>query len=259
MKKFIGKIMAAAAGAVLMFSLTAGMAVEAKTPALYNFEPWSGSGTTSVRVNNMDSSRFKKIVNRGEVNKGAYSITGTNGSTIITLSEEYLKTLNAEDYQNFLAYFSGEGSVTNEKWIALEKSRTEITVSKLEDEKVVGVIYDHKEVDPSHYTITDNGNKMTISFEEEYVQTVPEDKNLIEIQLSGNVMVQLHLDFGMKGDADGDSAVTVNDAKTALRSALNITTLSSKQINLLDLDRDGRVTLKDAQKILRAALNIDSI
>lgn len=259
MKKFIGKIMATATGAVLMFSLTAGIAVEANTPALYNFEPWAGSGTTSVCVNYMDSSRFIKIVNRGEVNKGAYSITGTDGNTIITLSEDYMKTLNTEDYQSFLAYFSGEGRVTNEEWIVLEKSQTEITVSKLEDEKVVGVIYDHKEVDPSHYTITDNGNKMTISFEKEYAQTVSEDENLFEIQLSGNVMVMLHLDFGMKGDADGDYAVTTNDAKTALRTALNLTTLSRKQDNLLDLDKDGRVTLKDARKILRVALNIDHI
>lgn len=264
MKKFIGKVIAAVAGAVLMFSLTVGVTVEARSPVVYQFEPWDGSGNTSVRINNIDSSRFIKIVKEGkkfiEVDKEAYSITEMNGDTIITLNEDYLKNLNKEADKYFRAYFSGEGIVTNKIWILdLEENQTEITVSKPEGEKVLRVLeYDDKnEVDPSHYTFTDNGNEMTIAFEEEYLQTVP--KKDFEIQLSGDIIVFMDLNFDMKGDAIGNYAITINDAKTALRAALNITALSGKQINLLDLDKDGQVTLKDAQKILRVALNIDSI
>lgn len=258
MKKLIGKIIAATVGAILIFSITDGAMIKASTPALYMFEPWAGSGTTSVHVN-IDSARFIKIVDHEEVNKEAYSITGTDGNTIITLNEEYLKTLNTEEYQDFLAYFSGEGIVTNRCGIVLEKTQPEITISKLNDEKVLRVMYGNEEVDPSHYTIIDNGNKMTISFKEEYAKTVPEDANIFYIELSGNMIVFLGLNFGMKGDADGDSAITVNDAKIALKAALNLVELSRKQFDLLNLDKDSRVTLKDARKILRVALNIESI
>ena len=198
MKKLIGKIIAASVGAILIFSITDGAMIKASTPALYMFEPWAGSGTTSVHVN-IDSARFMKIVDHEEVNKKAYSITGTNGNTIITLNEEYLKTLNTKDYQDFLAYFSGDGLVTNIIGIVLEEAQTEITIPKLKDEKVFNVLEDNgkNEVDPSHYTIIDNGNKMTIAFDEEYLQTVPE--KTFRIQMSGNMLVFLGLYFGMKG------------------------------------------------------------
>lgn len=258
MKRLISKIIATAVITALIFSLTANVTVEARSPALYMFEPWAGSGTTSVRVN-IDSAKFMKIVNHEEVDKKAYSITGTNESTVITLNEEYLKTLNTEDYHSFMACFSGEGVVTNSVGFALEEAQTEITISKLEDEKVFNVLEDdnENEVDPSHYTIIDNGKKMTISFDEEYLQTV--SKKVFRIQMSGNILVFLGLYCGMKGDADGDSAITINDAKIALKAALNLVALSNKQFNLLNLDGDSRVTLKDARKILRVALNIERI
>lgn len=71
----------------------------------------------------------------------------------------------------------------------MEVTQTEITVPKEEDEKVIRVLEEDEknEVDSSHYTITDNGNKMTIVFEKEYMQTV--SKKAFEIQLSGNMMV----------------------------------------------------------------------
>lgn len=254
MKKMIRKIIAVVVSAMLMFSLTAGVTVEATTPARYMFEPWTGSGPASVHVD-IDSSRFIKIVNHGEVSKEAYNITGTDGNTVITLKEEYLKTLHTETDQSFLAYFSGEGKVTNYSGIVLEGTQTEITVSKLEDEKVLRVMHGEEEVDSSYYTIIDNGNNMTISFEEEYAKTVPEDANFFRIELSGNVIVFLY--SGMKGDADGDFVVTVRDARIALRAALHLTELSGIKIHLLDFDKDSRVALKEVHTILRMALHLE--
>lgn len=62
MKRFIGKIIATAISTALIFSITADVAVEARTPALYEFEPWSGNGTASVQVEKIDSSRFMRII-----------------------------------------------------------------------------------------------------------------------------------------------------------------------------------------------------
>ncbi len=62
-----------------------------------------------------------------------------------------------------------------------------------------------------------------------------------------------------KGDVDGDGEITLKDAQLALKSALNLVTLTEEQKQAADVSETGEITLKDAQKILRVALNMDTI
>ena len=58
------------------------------------------------------------------------------------------------------------------------------------------------------------------------------------------------------GDADQDGRITVEDARTALRVALDL----EKRVfplEILDVDGDGRVTVEDARFILRRGLELD--
>ena len=59
-----------------------------------------------------------------------------------------------------------------------------------------------------------------------------------------------------RGDVNSDGEVDIEDAKLALRMALNLAVLEEKAAAAADMDEDGRISLKDAQAILKAALNL---
>ncbi len=58
------------------------------------------------------------------------------------------------------------------------------------------------------------------------------------------------------GDVNSDGEVDIEDAKLALKAALNLAALEEKAATAADMDEDGRISLKDAQAILKAALNL---
>ena len=59
------------------------------------------------------------------------------------------------------------------------------------------------------------------------------------------------------GDANGDNAITVVDARSALRFAVSLDTPTAAQLLACDTDGDGTVTVADARNILRAAVGLD--
>ena len=60
----------------------------------------------------------------------------------------------------------------------------------------------------------------------------------------------------VKGDADLDGKLGLNDAKVALQAALGIVTLDEEALKNADIDGDGKVSLTDVGEILKAALGI---
>ena len=61
------------------------------------------------------------------------------------------------------------------------------------------------------------------------------------------------------GDIDGDSKISSDDARLALRSAVKLQTLNAEQTKAGDVDFDGKVTSDDARLILRAAVGLDTL
>ncbi len=60
------------------------------------------------------------------------------------------------------------------------------------------------------------------------------------------------------GDVDGDGTVTVNDARTALRAAVKLETLSAEQQKRADTDNNGEIDVADARMILRKSVGLDN-
>ena len=58
------------------------------------------------------------------------------------------------------------------------------------------------------------------------------------------------------GDINLDGDLKVNDARLALRGALELEELTDAQIFAGDIDFDGKITLYDARAILKLALDM---
>lgn len=65
--------------------------------------------------------------------------------------------------------------------------------------------------------------------------------------------------FYDEGDINSNQKVDLDDARSALRIALELDCADAIQMLAADMDGDGTVSLKDAQTILRTVLNLDSI
>ena len=62
---------------------------------------------------------------------------------------------------------------------------------------------------------------------------------------------------GIRGDVNKDGKISSSDARSALRFAVSLETLSEEQQWLADMNADGTVTTADARRILRAAVGLD--
>ncbi len=78
---------------------------------------------------------------------------------------------------------------------------------------------------------------------------------------AGRFIVLVNNDFSLKGDIDGDGAVTLFDVKAALYASTNALTLTPEQKATANVDnsQDSKITTADARKILRLAggMNIE--
>ncbi len=64
----------------------------------------------------------------------------------------------------------------------------------------------------------------------------------------------------LSGDVtDGDNLVTANDARTILRAAVGLETLTAEQKDIADTDGDGQITATDARTALRISVSLDPV
>ncbi|MBQ7637864.1 MAG: leucine-rich repeat protein [Clostridia bacterium] len=63
----------------------------------------------------------------------------------------------------------------------------------------------------------------------------------------------------VKGDNDGDGAVTASDARFALRTAVSLEKPNDWEMNASDVDGENGITASDARLILRAAVNLEKL
>lgn len=60
----------------------------------------------------------------------------------------------------------------------------------------------------------------------------------------------------LKGDVDNNKEIQLEDARLALRQALDLIVLDEKAMKAADVNEDGDVKLDDAQQILKMALDL---
>lgn len=58
---------------------------------------------------------------------------------------------------------------------------------------------------------------------------------------------------------DGDNLVTANDARTILRAAVGLESLTAEQADIADTDGDGKITATDARTALRISVGLDEV
>lgn len=75
--------------------------------------------------------------------------------------------------------------------------------------------------------------------------------------LCGAVGVKYEAAKNVSGDINGDGSVRAEDARTALRAAVGLETLTPDEEKRADVDGDGKVTVADARSILRTATGLE--
>ena len=61
------------------------------------------------------------------------------------------------------------------------------------------------------------------------------------------------------GDVDGNGDVSVNDARTVLRAAVKLETLTGTKLTIADMDGNGDISVNDARSVLRTAVKLDKV
>lgn len=76
-----------------------------------------------------------------------------------------------------------------------------------------------------------------------------------QVSEGGRFIILANDDFSLKGDVDGDGAITLFDVKTAMHTSIGTLTLTPEQQLAANVDNseDGKITTEDARKILRLA------
>ena len=92
-----------------------------------------------------------------------------------------------------------------------------------------------------------------------YETVIADDKKTATIetdQMGTFVIMEIGKNEALMGDLDGDGKITLKDAQTTLKAALNLLGLDNGQKQAADVNEDGKVDLKDAQLILKRSLNL---
>ncbi len=84
---------------------------------------------------------------------------------------------------------------------------------------------------------------------------------LLIVSLLTCLLVPVHADAYdlLMGDVDSTGTLTAGDARTILRAAVSLETLSSAKNTLADVDFDGMVSASDARMVLRASVGLEKI
>lgn len=83
------------------------------------------------------------------------------------------------------------------------------------------------------------------------------DKLIAMAKKAGFEVALVPLVAVVPGDIDGDGKITAADARTALRDAVELEKLTTRQKRAADIDGDGKVTAADAREILRKSVGLD--
>ncbi len=174
---------------ILSFSL---MSVSGSTEKHFSFEKWTGNGSVSVTVD-IDKSAFADLKISSEIDKSNYSVSGNENSTVITLKEGFLKTLDFYDEEyNFTAHFNKEGiNITSFDAQINEQNDIAIPSTLPTGSRVNKITLNNAVVDNSYYTVLTDSNK--IHFNAEYAALFSGQPTFKVYMVSDDIYVTLSL------------------------------------------------------------------
>lgn len=273
--------------------------VSASVPKIYSSEVWDGTGSAVIVVDEISSDRFMNLTYENEeVSNDNYNVMEQDGSTVITFEQEYLQGLNLKSGDNmFMARFSGKEETCFRRYILLE-GQNEIVIDRQLNEVVSKLtlkksLSEEVDVDESDYIVTTTGESITITFKEEYLETLSEDSDFCvygvqdaliwlnvktdeESDMSQTTQppacpgtpwppltdcvkpVPPDLDLPKESKAPVTQEAVVNTPE-AITPDLPSTSKNPPTSICGDANADGAITLADAQMVLKAALKIDII
>jgi len=126
-------------------------------PYVYEFDTWRGSGTSSLTINSYGN-EFMYIRADEKLGEGDYTVTEDGEKLTITLSEEYLKTLSADEVGGFydftieMKYAEPKRHDNVEVELIGDSNKAVILFTGGELGKLDKLFYGEEEIDPSHYT-----------------------------------------------------------------------------------------------------------
>lgn len=82
---------------------------------------------------------------------------------------------------------------------------------------------------------------------------------LLSAMSVGFTATAAYTDDVIYGDINGNGKIDTEDARTALRAASGLSSLSEEQMLKADINRDGIITIFDARQILRAAAGLTQL
>lgn len=102
------------------------------------------------------------------------------------------------------------------------------------------------------YTCSDSSARL--------IYRAPNDSDITaEFTKSARFALLSSTDFSLKGDCDGDGAVTTYDALTALYCSLSVIDFTDAQKSSCDINGDGLITTSDVMSVLRCAAGIEEL
>lgn len=264
MKKILIKASAVLLTIFLLTQSTASFASSADGKASFNdawlnFEPWTGSGTVSVSIGDDFLTKDRDIVSFDEFEELRYkssdkavdyTVDESNGNTIITITENYLKTLADGTY-----YLEAEFSraiipvklyiVTRkiepkdlyysfDEWSGSGPARVKFSspdedAFTLEAALFKSLSYKGEKIDSSKYSIKQFMNVIYITLNEEYVKTLPSGINYFKIDF-------LNVSFMLKLEIKSQTEPNVNNQpdkknKQPKPSVAKVKKVSAKKIS----------------------------
>lgn len=258
------------------------------------FEIWTGSGTASVTLGDnfmtgniqehVKAEDFEELIHRHNtpaVTADDYTVSTVEGVTVITLKEEYLKTLKDNAYY-FFAEFKG-AQIPVVLYVVTEKI-TVNTVVEFRDwswneeglpgailssydtsvfftvELLESVSYKGEKLDASVYSASNFGGAVSINISKDFLRTLPTGIHYFEADFMNADGIMLKIDIPpvyTLGDYSGDGKVTAEDARAVLRVSAKIDNADASKTFIADIDADGKLTATDARRILRVSAKLE--
>ncbi|MDR1631113.1 MAG: dockerin type I repeat-containing protein [Oscillospiraceae bacterium] len=259
MKKTHQKAFVAVMAIILLAALIAPSA-SACMVRLYNFDTWTGEGDATVSLDQPSALFIKLTYGESDVASSNYTVMETNNNTIITLKEEYIKTLKASGSgYSFWATISAEGLSPSMADGFFSSQSNTVTFMGLDPflNTLVKMTYGGDIIDSVNYTVTANGCNAVVTIKEEYLKTLTGNKQFVGYFEGEYFKVVLQLKDAT-GDLNGDGQITAADARMCLRASAKLITLTEQQKKVADIFGDGNVSAACARKILRVSAKLES-
>ena len=259
------------------------------------FKIWTGSGTSSITLGgnytcgditaSPKAEDFEALISRHSdvsITPDDYIVSDFDGLPVITLKEEYLKTLKDDAYYYFAEFENIQIPVV--LYVATEKI-TVNTVAEFKDLSweddecpsvslssfdfpvylvpalLESISYNGEKLSPWAYSVSSTSVGVRIEMNKEYLKTLPSGTHYFEAEFMNVKGIMLKIDIPPMytlGDYSGDGKVTADDARAVLRISAKIDNADLSKIFLADIDADSKLTASDARRILRVSAKLES-